>query len=86
MSSPVKERGARNTVATPSSSSDSSESSIVPKCAVCDGTVSSDLPRHRLFAIFIASGPEMRTTAMPPQPGGVDIAQIVSFISCIAID
>ena len=42
-------------------------------------------PCHILSAVAIASGPLMRITAIPPVPGGVEIAQIVSFMSWIVI-
>ena len=79
-SSPVNEDGARNTVATPSSSISLTRigSMTRPNLAVCPGVSASLFPCQILSVIAMACGPLTRMTAIPPMPGGVEIAQIVS--------
>ena len=50
---------------------------MLPKCAVWLLAKVRLFPSQTESAISIALGPEMRTTAMPPMPGGVEIAQMV---------
>jgi hypothetical protein len=58
---------------------------IEPKWAVWLSAALRDLPFHILSTIEIAEGPEILATAIPPTPGGVEIAQIVSLFNGIII-
>ena len=80
VSSPVKDFGARNTVAMTSSMAES-PSMTVPKCAVCVAAAERLFPEgemNTLPAICKASGPLIRMTDIAPIPAGVERAAMVS--------
>ena len=79
-SSPVNDRGPRNTAATTSSSVSPSVSTMRPRCSVWVCTALRSAPRHDFITHFTASRPLTRTTAIPPTPAGVDTAHIVSSL------
>ena len=79
-SSPVNERGALKTVTTDWSSASPFESTILPRWAVCVTISSGSFPRQHLERISKALRPESLITAIPPVPGAVETATIVSSL------
>src|SRR5690348_7473367 len=74
-SSPVKEYGAAKNKARPRSIA---VPSLPVNAARCARRGSGAIP-HSVFAIARAPPPEIRTTPMPPRPGGVAMATMVSL-------
>ena len=61
---------------------------IVPYFAVWVGCCATAIPFMFLYilsVISMACGPLIRTTAIPPTPGAVDMAHIVSVVSALMV-